>query len=344
MAAGNRAVASKGCIEPMSVESPGTAKNCLTVGATENDRAGEFAETYGDRWPARFSDPPFSCDGLVDHVDDIAAFSARGPCFEHAQLSKEEIRRRLAEGRRPCFEHARRKPDVVAPGTYVLSTRSSLLPVHVVGWGSFASAPDHYMFDSGTSMATPLVAGCAALVRQFLRQHKGMPEPSAALVKAAIIHSARYWRYRHRHPNAFPWADHEQGWGRVDLKRLLTPEPRCAVEFLDETVGLETGQRRDFKVRVDDSSVPLRVPLVYSDHPGPRLINDLNLQVFDPRRGYYLGNDFQQTGAVDSVNKVEGVMVIVPQPGVWTIRVVASEVQVGPQGFALIISGGVTLG
>src|ERR1044072_4406004 len=102
------------------------------------------------------------------------------------------------------------------------------------------------MFSGGTSMATPLVAGCATLVRQFLRQYKGMPNPSAALVKAAIIHSARYRRYRHRHPNAFPWADHEQGWGRVDLKRILKPDDRCTVQFFDETAGLETGQRRDF--------------------------------------------------------------------------------------------------
>jgi hypothetical protein len=199
------------------------------------------------------------------------------------------------------------------------------------------------MFNGGTSMATPLVAGCAALIRQFLRQHKNMPDPSAALVKAALIHSARYRRYRHRHRDAFPWADHEQGWGRVDLKRVLRPENRCTVEFLDETAGLETGQRRDFKVRVDDSSVPLRVTLAYSDHPGSRLINNLNLQVFDPRRRFYLGNDFQHNGAVDSINNIEGVIVIVPQPGVWTIRVVASEVQVGPQDFALIVSGGLTL-
>jgi hypothetical protein len=332
VAAGNRAVASNGCIDPMSVESPGTAKNCLTVGATENDRAGEFEETYRDLWPHRFSDPPFCDDGLVDHVDDIAAFSGRGPYPEN-ENGKPEVNKR-------------RKPDVVAPGTYVLSTRSTVLPPEVVGWGRFDSAPDHYMFNGGTSMAAPLVAGCAALVRQFLRERKGMPNPSAALLKAAIIHSSRYRRYRHRHDKAFPWADHEQGWGRVDLKRLLRQDKRYAVEFIDidRASGFkESGQRRDFKVKVDDASVPLRVTLAYSDFPGFRLINDLNLQVFDPRGRYYLGNDFQHTGNRDSVNNVEGVMVIVPQPGVWTIRVMAAEVQVGPQDFALIVSGGLTL-
>ncbi|MFP5265175.1 MAG: S8 family serine peptidase [Blastocatellia bacterium] len=322
VAAGNGAVALNGRIEPMSVESPGTAKNCLTVGATENDRAGEFAETYANWSPARFANPPFNQDGMVDHVDDIAAFSGRGP----------------------CFGNARRKPDVVAPGTYVLSTRSSVLPPGVDGWGSFPPAPDHYMFNGGTSMATPLVTGCAALVRQFLRQYKGMPNPSAALVKAAIIHSARYRRYRHRHPDAFPWADHEQGWGRVDLKRLLKPDDRCTVQFFDDDAGfLESGDRRDFMVRVNDSSIPLRVTLVYTDYPGPRLINNLNLHVFSPsKRLYFIGNDFQQTGAIDSVNNTEGVFVIVPQPGVWTIRVVAEEIQVGPQYFALIVSGGIS--
>ena len=44
-----------GVINPMSVTSPGTAKNCITVGASENERPEFDAETYGEWWPKRLS-------------------------------------------------------------------------------------------------------------------------------------------------------------------------------------------------------------------------------------------------------------------------------------------------
>src|SRR3954464_14137672 len=45
--------------------------------------------------------------------------------------------------------------------------------------------------EGGTSMATPLVAGCAAIVRQYLRtQAHPISKPSAALVKALLINAA----------------------------------------------------------------------------------------------------------------------------------------------------------
>ena len=47
-----------------------------------------------------------------------------------------------------------------------------------------------YFFDSGTSMATPLVAGCAAVLRETLNKRQGIPKPSAALIKALLINGA----------------------------------------------------------------------------------------------------------------------------------------------------------
>ena len=66
-------------------------------------------------------------------------------------------------------------------------------------------------------MATPLVAGCAAVTRQYLRETEGIANPSAALVKAVLIHSARYLQYRYAHASSTAWTDNEQGWGRVDF-------------------------------------------------------------------------------------------------------------------------------
>jgi subtilisin family serine protease len=67
------------------------------------------------------------------------------------------------------------------------------------------------MFEGGTSMATPLVAGCAAVVRAFLRK-QGLAEPSAALMKAMIINGA--------HPLAGQYVPSEAAWRRTTARVL----------------------------------------------------------------------------------------------------------------------------
>jgi subtilisin family serine protease len=87
--------------------------------------------------------------------------------------------------RGPTRDH-RIKPDVVAPGSTILSAKSRLATANP-RWGP---SPDgDYMFDAGTSMATPLVAGCAAVVRESFRVRRGV-QPSAALVKAMLVNGA----------------------------------------------------------------------------------------------------------------------------------------------------------
>jgi subtilisin family serine protease len=66
------------------------------------------------------------------------------------------------------------KPDVVAPGVNVLSS----IPM------SYCSGSPCFAFFQGTSMATPHLAGSAAVVRQ---QH---PDWSAAQVRSAVVNTA----------------------------------------------------------------------------------------------------------------------------------------------------------
>ena len=129
-----------------SVGSPATAKNVVAVGATYNVPT---AFTTYETEPHVFVDEggtyPYASSGPATvNPTTVAAFSGRGP---------------TADGRR--------KPDVVAPGTPVVSARSG--------------TPCGRMARHGTSMAAPLVAGLVARI-----QH-AWPTASAALVKAALI-------------------------------------------------------------------------------------------------------------------------------------------------------------
>lgn len=312
-------------IDRQTITVPGTAKNCLTIGASENDRKGEFSDTYGQFCSIRFPHPPFNNNGYVDNIDDIAAFSSRGCCGKQ-----------------------RFKPDVIAPGTFVLSTRSSQMPLvsgTEIGGGSYPAAPEHYVYMSGTSMATPLVAGCAASVRQYLRECKNLSNPSAALVKATIIHSTRYIDYQHKCQESHPWVDNEQGWGRVSLADSLNPKDPIEVIFEDRTEGLIKGDKYEYHVEITDSKEPLKIILVYTDYPDEYLVNNLNLILYNPKNEYYIGNNFNGKRELDRTNNVEGIVVESPIEGTWRIAIVASNVPTyvdsgEKQDFALVASGG----
>ncbi|MGC8990083.1 MAG: S8 family serine peptidase, partial [Verrucomicrobiia bacterium] len=98
-----------------------------------------------------------------DGPEVTADFSSRGPC-----------------------EDGRIKPDLMVPGTWIASLKSSYAS------DEFAWAPidAYYMFQGGTSQAGPHVSGAAAIFVQFYRQTHGGVTPSPALVKAALINSA----------------------------------------------------------------------------------------------------------------------------------------------------------
>ena len=93
--------------------------------------------------------------------------------------------------------------DVAAPGVYILSTA----PRAYVGPGN-----PPYLFASGTSMASPHVAGLAALIKSL------KPGLSAADVMNVI-------RYTADDINAAtaPGFDDHAGYGRVNMERALTP-------------------------------------------------------------------------------------------------------------------------
>jgi hypothetical protein len=313
VAAGNDGedVDGQGRIAEMSVTSPATAKNCITVGGCENERPEFRSQKYGAAswWPDSFPVAPFKSDPMADDSNQVMAFSSRGPTLD-GQI----------------------KPDVVAPGTFILSTRSTQIPLNDVGWGKFAPSRLYFHL-GGTSMATPLVAGAVAVLRQYLRRRRRIARPSAALLKAALVASAE--RIGNAQDRRLLYDIH-QGFGRVDVDRILAPTRPVSATFVDRRRGLHTGDLWQRRFRVKSSRRPLRLVMAYSDYPGRSLVNNLNLIVTDPAGRVHYGNANQGHSVPEVKNNVEVVHVERPTPGEWSIAVAASSIPHGPQPFALV--------
>jgi serine protease AprX len=298
-----------GAIDPNSITPPGTARNCVTIGATENDRPDQTL-TYGQGWPQDFPAPPIATDRVADNPEGMAAFSSRGPVAA-----------------------SRVKPDLVAPGTFVLSTRSRA--TNDVGWGK--TDDPLFFFDGGTSMATPLVAGCAALVREYLAQERQITSPSAALVKAILINGAVPIAGQYAPPEVGNPPDPSGGFGRVNMPTTVGPFDAGTVLVLkDESHSLDTGQRRWYTIPVRPGHTLLKVTLVWTDAPGETLQNDLDLAVIasggEERHGNGAG-----PGTFDRANNVEQVIWPNPPNGRALIRVIAFRVTRSTQPYALVI-------
>jgi serine protease AprX len=350
-----------GVVDNDSIGSPATAKNVITIGASENDRAGNYQCDMGltytsadttyqsgetcssmdgnnllgtprERWG--FTANPIADDPTAGNANQMAAFSSRGPT-----------------------DDGRVKPDVVAPGTWILSTYSGQYQqgydsgtnprnnaFQVDGWG--IPRNEYYKYFGGTSMSNPIAAGAATVVRDFYNKAYGA-NASAALVKATLINSAVDLLDENNdgaNDNDFPIPNVHEGWGRINL---VNATDGTAI-YADNTAGLSTGG--NFSATYSAAGgAPLKVTLVWSDYPSTasaaaNLVNNLNLTVTGPGGVVYRGNVFSggwsvSGGSADTLNNVENVYLQTAAAGSYSVQVSGANVPQGPQPFALVVRG-----
>ncbi|MGW2847858.1 S8 family peptidase [Streptomyces sp. NPDC001274] len=156
------------CTDPMSLAAEKLAQSEDTLFVVAAGNAGPTLNTVSSPGCA----PGVLTVGAVDRDDTTAQFSSRGPAVDTHTL----------------------KPEIAAPGVAISAASAG-------GRGVYA-----YRSMSGTSMATPHVAGAAAIVKQ---RH---PDWTAQQIKAALVSSAK---------SDIPGDVRETGGGRLDVKAAI---------------------------------------------------------------------------------------------------------------------------
>ncbi|MET9918139.1 S8 family serine peptidase [Streptomyces sp. NPDC006435] len=169
--------------------------------------------------------------GAVDDKDELAEFSSRGPRIGDSAI----------------------KPDVTAPGVDITAAAApgSAIDQEV------GQNPPGYLTISGTSMATPHVAGAAALLKQ---QH---PEWKYAELKGALTASTK--------PGAY--TPFEQGTGRIAVDRAI------AQTVVAEPVSLSFGLQQ--WPHTDDT--PVTKKLTYRNLGASDVTLDLTTEATGPK-------------------------------------------------------------
>jgi hypothetical protein len=300
---------------------PATAKNVITVGASEN---------------ARYDGS--GCAAQYDQNDSFAMFS-----FSDYGATLDR----------------RFKPEIVAPGgsvygavkSWMLATNANgvspalalnvcISPItHLTNYfpGSFYG--QQFYCDSAPSYAPPVVSGSIQLLWWYFQNRltnelgNALLQPSPAMAKAYLCNSARYLPITDPSSGAMDTLPSiAQGMGELDLLRMFDGVPRAirdessprAIDVAlittnpapQQTYFSQSGQTYEMSGRIASNGLPFRVTLAWTDAPGlpgaaQELVNDLGLEVVIGGATYY-GNVFAQNvsvpgGTFDPINNMQSV-------------------------------------
>jgi serine protease AprX len=311
------------------IGSHASSKNVITVGACESSHPILYTPAAE---PPPIGQPRYKCEKgqPAGVISNVATFSSRGPTSEN-----------------------RIKPDLVAPGVCLYSTRSQCegfqgFKVPGTDTGNQDIKYDYnvhgesndklWAFASGTSFAAPLVAGCAAVLRSLLRTSGKYPSPTAALIKALLVNGATDISGKEptRGPAIGPAPDPAQGFGRVNMTASIR---NVANGTFLESPPCRQGEAFTRTLEIPKPNVQqtrtLTATMVFSDPPGAQLQSILVLSARSSTGAIRFANTPNAADVVNNVQKVvwkdipAGETTLVVE--VWAVTPPAVD-----QGFALV--------
>jgi hypothetical protein len=258
---------------------------------------------------------------------------------------------------RGMTEDKRFKPDLVAPGYQVQSMHSD---GKIDSFQCGTSKPAHdndasVLTMKGTSMATPVVAGSLALIREYLRlgyyptgsrnETNSMPNPSSALIRALAIHSAVPLKGTLDHdyrgtltqlsmessPNPYT------GFGQLSLNTILKFNDSNFDISIQDRVSILNGYQQKYCIRATEKG-SIRITVVWTDYPSvlgsaKTLVNDVNVAAWSGLQKYF-GN-----GQLDDVNTVEQITIDNVDAGKEIPILVSAKVIKEIVNYAIVITG-----
>ncbi len=287
-----------GIPDPGSIGNPSGFKNGLAIGASFNASLGALPENR-------------------------AGFSSVGPAIDDSVVN------RIA-------------PQLMAPGADVDSTFVGSLGLQAayVCRSQRNDQTESVLCDvssgprnQGTSFSSPAAAGAALLVRDYFAQgfypdatttdagntadQLAGANISGALVKAMLVASANFMSLGNLSHDYR--ANNEQGWGRIQLDKVLPLETYPASPTglivhdsiggasdltLPATIAVNVADSASATFAVCDDQQELRVALTWIEPPGQQLLNDLDLTITAPGglisyQGNYFTDDANRNGVLD---------------------------------------------
>ncbi|MEZ5016293.1 MAG: S8 family peptidase [Flavipsychrobacter sp.] len=211
------------------------------------------------------------------------------------------------DGSRGPVRDGRLKPEITAVGVEVNSTTKN----------------EEYLVAAGTSMASPGVAGAAALLAERYKQLHNNTNPKSDVLKTLLLNGAT--------DIGNPGPDYRFGFGFLNLQHAIT--------MLDSnrysTNTITNGAAQQMKIDVPANTAKLKIMLCWHDKAAnpsssKQLINDLDLEVTEPNNTVHLPMVLDETPANilknaiekrDRLNNCEQVIINNPAAGSYTISV-----------------------
>lgn len=225
------------------------------------------------------------------------------------------------DGSRGPVRDGRLKPEITAVGVEVNSTTQN----------------EEYLVAAGTSMASPGVAGAAALLAQRYKQQNGNANPKSDLLKTLLLNGAT--------DIGNPGPDYRFGFGFLNLQHAITMLDSGRYKI--DTIA--NGAQQQIKIEVPANAAKLKVMLCWHDKAASptsskQLINDIDLEVAEPNNTLHLPMVLDETPAnilnnatekKDRLNNCEQVIINNPAAGSYTITVKGHNVPSNSQRYVV---------